>query len=65
MIAMFVIAGCGGNGGDAADGRKVKGTLHWVSAKHAKEAKVRLYDCLFTKRNPNETEEGKDYKSNE
>ena len=51
-------------GGDAPDGRKVKGTLHWVSAKHAFEAEVRLYDHLFTKRDPEETDEGRDYKSN-
>jgi len=51
-------------GGDAPDGRKVKGTLHWVSAKHACEAEVRLYDHLFTKRDPNDTAEGEDYKSN-
>ena len=48
-------------GGDAPDGRKVKGTLHWVSAKHAVNAQVRLYDHLFTKENPNEVEEGKDF----
>jgi len=48
-------------GGDAPDGRKVKGTLHWVSARHAIGAQVRLYDHLFTKENPNEVEEGKDF----
>ena len=48
-------------GGDAPDGRKVKGTLHWVSAKHAITAQVRLYDHLFTKENPNEVEDGKDF----
>ena len=48
-------------GGDAPDGRKVKGTLHWVSAKHAANARVRLYDHLFTKENPNEVEEGQDF----
>jgi glutaminyl-tRNA synthetase len=48
-------------GGDAPDGRKVKGTLHWVSAKHAIDARVRLYNHLFTKENPNEVEEGKDF----
>jgi glutaminyl-tRNA synthetase len=48
-------------GGDAPDGRKVKGTLHWVSAKHAVNAQVRLYDHLFTKENPNEVEEGQDF----
>src|SRR4030043_144250 len=39
-------------GGDAPDGRKVKATLHWVSAPHAVAAEVRLYDRLFTKANP-------------
>lgn len=51
-------------GGDAPDGRKVKATLHWVSANHALKAEVRLYDRLFTKANPNETDEGKDFTSN-
>ena len=50
-------------GGDAPDGRKVKGTLHWVSAKHAIAAQVRLYEHLFTKENPNELEEGKNFTS--
>jgi glutaminyl-tRNA synthetase len=49
-------------GGDAPDGRKVKATLHWVSAAHAVEAEVRLYDSLFTRENPNETEEGHTFK---
>lgn len=49
-------------GGDSPDGRKVKGTLHWVSAEHALKAEVRLYDHLFTLRNMDEMEEGKDYK---
>ena len=48
-------------GGDAPDGRKVKGTLHWVSANHAVAAQVRLYDHLFAKENPNEVEAGKDF----
>ncbi|MGD9183015.1 MAG: glutamine--tRNA ligase/YqeY domain fusion protein [Desulfobacterales bacterium] len=48
-------------GGDAPDGRKVKGTLHWVSASHAVSAEVRLYEHFFVKENPNETEEGKDF----
>lgn len=50
-------------GGDAPDGRKVKATLHWVSAEHAAEAEVRLYDHLFTKANPEE-DEGKDFIAN-
>jgi glutaminyl-tRNA synthetase len=48
-------------GGDAPDGRRVKATLHWVSAQHAIDAEVRLYDHLFTKENPLEVEEGEDW----
>jgi glutaminyl-tRNA synthetase len=48
-------------GGDAPDGRRVKGTSHWVSAAHAKPAGVRLYDRLFTKANP--TEGGADFRA--
>jgi glutaminyl-tRNA synthetase len=51
-------------GGDAPDGRKVKSTLHWVSAEHAIEAEVRLYGHLFTKENPDDVAEGEDFKSN-
>jgi len=50
-------------GGDSADGRSPKATLHWVSAEHAIEAEVRLYDTLFTKRDPKDIEEGEDWKS--
>ena len=49
-------------GGDAPDGRKVKATLHWVSAEHALEAEVRLYDHLFSKENPTDVEGGADFK---
>ena len=45
-------------GGDAPDGRKVKSTIHWISATHAKEAEIRIYDRLFTKEDPEEGEEG-------
>ncbi|HXH09078.1 MAG TPA: glutamine--tRNA ligase/YqeY domain fusion protein [Alphaproteobacteria bacterium] len=49
-------------GGDAPDGRKVKATLHWVSAAHALEAEVRLYDHLFSKADPSgDDEEGVDF----
>ena len=49
-------------GGSAPDGRKVKGTLHWVSARHALDAEVRLYDRLFSHENPDAAkEEGKDF----
>jgi glutaminyl-tRNA synthetase len=51
-------------GGDAPDGRKVKSTLHWVSAHHALPAEVRLYDHLFTKENPDDVAEGADFTSN-
>jgi len=51
-------------GGDAPDGRKVRGTIHWVSARHAVEAEVRLYDRLFTKPDPMDVEEGKTWKDN-
>jgi glutaminyl-tRNA synthetase len=50
-------------GGNSPDGRKVKGTLHWVSAAHAVDAEVRLYDHLFTVLNPGEEKEGADYKT--
>jgi len=49
-------------GGWSEDGRKVRGTLHWVSAEHALDGEVRLYDLLFTKENPGEEEEGGDFK---
>ena len=50
-------------GGWAPDGRKVRGTLHWVSAAHSLEAKVHLYDRLFVKANPLDDKEGRDFKS--
>ncbi len=51
-------------GGNAPDGRKVKATIHWVSAEHALPIEVRLYDHLFSKADPDEVEEGKDWRSN-
>jgi glutaminyl-tRNA synthetase len=51
-------------GGNAPDGRKVKGTIHWVSAAHALPVEVRLYDHLFLKPNPDDVPEGQDYKAN-
>jgi len=51
-------------GGDAPDGRKVRGTLHWVSAAHALPAEVRLYDRLFAVEDPYDVEEGEEYISN-
>ena len=49
-------------GGQSPDGRKVKGTIHWVSAAHCVDAEVRLYDKLFTEANMNGIPEGSDYK---
>jgi glutaminyl-tRNA synthetase len=46
--------------GEAGDGRKVKGTLHWVSAAHSRSAEVRLYDHLFSKANPSEDDDFRD-----
>ena len=51
-------------GGNAPDGRKVKSTIHWVSAAHAIDAEVRLYENLFAKENPNDVEEGQDFTAN-
>jgi len=52
-------------GGNAPpDGRKVKSTIHWVSAAHAVDAEVRLYENLFSKEDPNQTEEGQDFTAN-
>ena len=51
-------------GGDSADGRKVKGTIHWVSQESAVDAEVRMVDILFTKENPSDIEEGSDWKDN-
>jgi glutaminyl-tRNA synthetase len=51
-------------GGDSPDGRKVKSTIHWVSAAHAIDAEVRLYDTLFSKADPNDVPEGGDFTDN-
>jgi glutaminyl-tRNA synthetase len=48
-------------GGDSPDGRRVKATIHWVSAVHAMPAEVRLYDRLFTRLNPDDTEEDENF----
>ena len=52
------------SGGNAADGRKVRGTLHWVSVAHSVETEVRLYDSLFTQEDPEEVAEGEDFTVN-
>ncbi|MCC6581034.1 MAG: glutamine--tRNA ligase/YqeY domain fusion protein [Phycisphaeraceae bacterium] len=51
-------------GGDAPDGRKVKATIHWVSAEHAIPAEIRLYDHLFTQEDPEDVPEGQDWLDN-
>ncbi len=51
-------------GNSPPDGRKVKSTIHWVSAAHAINAEVRLYETLFTREDPNQTEEGQDFTAN-
>jgi glutaminyl-tRNA synthetase len=51
-------------GGNAPDGRKVKSTIHWVSAAHAVDAEVRLYENLFISENPDEAPEGQDFTAN-
>jgi len=51
-------------GGNTPDGRKVKATIHWASAAHAVDAEVRVYETLFSKENPDETEDGKDFTAN-
>jgi glutaminyl-tRNA synthetase len=51
-------------GGTTPDGRKVKSTIHWVSAAHAVDFEARLYETMFTKENPNETEEGQEFTVN-
>lgn len=51
-------------GGNSPDGRKVKGTIHWVSANHAVDAEVRLFDRLFAVEAPEECEEGKTFLDN-
>ena len=52
------------HGGNSPDGRKVKSTIHWVSAAHAVDAEVRIYENLFTKENPGDVEEGQDFTAN-
>jgi len=51
-------------GGNAPDGRKVKSTIHWVSATHAIDGEVRIYENLFSKEDPNQVEAGQDFTAN-
>jgi glutaminyl-tRNA synthetase len=51
-------------GGNAPDGRKVKSTIHWISAQHALTAEVRLYETLFSKPDPNQVSNGQDFTAN-
>ncbi len=52
------------HGGNAPDGRKVKSTIHWVSAAHAVDAEVRIYETLFSKENPDDVEPGQEFIAN-
>ena len=52
------------HGGNAPDGRKVKSTIHWVSAAHAVDAEVRIYETLFSKENPDDVEPGQEFTAN-
>jgi glutaminyl-tRNA synthetase len=51
-------------GGNAPDGRKVKSTIHWVSAEHAVDAEIRIYETLFNREDPNVVAEGQDFTVN-
>jgi glutaminyl-tRNA synthetase len=51
-------------GGNAPDGRKVKSTIHWVSAEHAADAEIRIYETLFNREDPNVVPEGQDFTVN-
>ena len=62
VVAIHAEADLETRNGNPADGRKVKGTIHWVSAAHCVDAEVRLYDKLFTEANMNAIPEGSDYK---
>lgn len=64
ILAVHVTYDPDTKGGNAADGRKVKGTIHWVSAAHAVDATVRLYDRLFQVPNPSDEEGVSDFKEN-
>jgi glutaminyl-tRNA synthetase len=50
-------------GGSSPDGRKVKSTIHWISAEHSLPAQIRLYETLFTKENPNDEADGQDWRA--
>jgi glutaminyl-tRNA synthetase len=64
VIALHCTYDPDSRGGMSPDGRKVRGTLHWVSARHAVEAELRLYDTLFTQANPYDVPDGIDFKDN-
>jgi len=62
VVEVLVEADLESRGGEAPDGRRIKGTLHWVNAHHCVPITARLYDHLFTLRDMSRMEEGKDYK---
>lgn len=61
VVELRCVCDLGSRGGNAPDGRKVKGTIHWVSAAHAIEGEVRLYDRLFKVENPNKVAKGESF----
>jgi glutaminyl-tRNA synthetase len=64
VVRLFCTYDPATRGGSSPDGRSPKATLHWVSAAHAVDAEVRLYDRLFLKPDPEDFPEGQDYKAN-
>ena len=62
IVKLVCTADLDSRGGTAPDGRKVKGTIHWVDAKHARRAVVRLYENLFTREDMGDLPEGSDFK---
>lgn len=62
VIAIHATADLEAGNGNPLDGRKVRGTIHWVSCAHCVDAEVRLYDNLFTEANMNGIPDGADYK---
>ncbi len=64
VVALYCTYDPATRGGEAPDGRRVKATLHWVSADHALDAEVGLYDHLFTQEDPDDVPEGQDFTAN-
>jgi len=63
IVAVHATYDPASRGGTAPDGRKVRSTIHWLSADHARPAEVRLYDHLFTRADPDDVPEGQDWRA--